>query len=204
MADTAQSTQSSSEPRILPRLRQHFDEVAVPALTEQFGYTNRMQVPKLEKVVINIGMGEAVGNAKALDNAVNDIQQITGQKPVITRAKRSIAQFKIRAGMPIGVKVTLRGARMYEFVDRLFNIAMPRVRDFRGVSPNAFDGRGNYTLGLREQLIFPEIEYDKIDRVRGMEITFSTTARNDAEGRRLLELLGMPYARPQTTQRLAS
>ncbi len=204
MADTAQSTQSSGESRIVPRLRQHFDEVAAPALTEQFGYTNLMQVPKLEKIVINIGMGEAVGNAKALDNAVNDIQIITGQKPIITRAKRSIAQFKIRAGMPIGVKVTLRGARMYEFLDRLFNIAMPRVRDFRGVSPNAFDGRGNYTLGLREQLIFPEIEYDKIDRVRGMEITFSTTAQTDAEGRRLLELMGMPYARPQQTQRLAS
>jgi large subunit ribosomal protein L5 len=201
MADTAQT---NGEPRVLPRLRQQYDEVAVPALIEQFGYKNRMQVPKLEKVVINIGMGEAVGNAKALDNAVNDIQTITGQKPIITRAKRSIAQFKIRAGMPIGVKVTLRGARMYEFVDRLFNIAMPRVRDFRGVSPNAFDGRGNYTLGLREQLIFPEIEYDKIDRVRGMEITFSTTAQTDAEGRRLLELLGMPYTRPQATQRLAS
>jgi large subunit ribosomal protein L5 len=201
MADTATT---NGAPRELPRLRQRFDEVAVPALTEQFGYTNRMQVPKLEKVVINIGMGEAVGNAKALDNAVNDIQIITGQKPIVTRAKRSIAQYKIRAGMPIGVKVTLRGARMYEFVDRLFNIAMPRVRDFRGVSPNAFDGRGNYTLGLREQLIFPEIEYDKIDRVRGMEITFSTTAQNDAEGRRLLELLGMPYARPQQTQRIAS
>ena len=201
MADTAQT---NGEPRIIPRLRVHFDEVAVPALMEQFGYKNRMQVPKLEKVVINIGMGEAVGNAKALDNAVGDIQTITGQKPIVTRAKRSIAQFKIREGMPIGVKVTLRGARMYEFVDRLFNIAMPRVRDFRGVSPNAFDGRGNYTLGLREQLIFPEIEYDKIDRVRGMEITFSTTAQTDAEGRRLLELLGMPYARPQQTQRIAS
>jgi large subunit ribosomal protein L5 len=201
MADTAQA---GSEPRVLPRLRQRYDDEVVPALTEQFGYTNRMQVPKLDKIVINIGMGEAVGNAKSLDNAVNDIQIITGQKPIVTRAKRSIAQFKIRAGMPIGVKVTLRGARMYEFTDRLFNIAMPRVRDFRGVSPNAFDGHGNYTLGLREQLIFPEIEYDKIDRVRGMEITFSTTAQTDAEGRRLLELLGMPYARPQTTQRLAS
>ncbi len=200
----AENAQTNSEPRVVPRLRQQYDEVVVPALTEQFGYTNRMQVPKLEKVVINIGMGEAVGNAKALDNAVADIQAITGQKPIVTRAKRSIAQFKIRTGMPIGVKVTLRGARMYEFVDRLFNIALPRVRDFRGVSPNAFDGRGNYTLGLREQLIFPEIEYDKIDRVRGMEITFSTTAQTDAEGRRLLELLGMPYARPQQTQRLAS
>ncbi|MCA1665926.1 MAG: 50S ribosomal protein L5 [Thermomicrobia bacterium] len=192
----------------MPRLRKQFDEVAVPALTEQFGYTNLMQVPKVQKIVINIGMGEAVGNAKALDNAVGDLQIITGQKPVVTRAKRSIAQFKIRQGMPIGVMVTLRGARMYEFMDRLFNIAMPRVRDFRGLSPDAFDGHGNYTLGLKEQLIFPEIEYDKIDRVRGMEISFVTSARNDAEGRRLLEMLGMPYSRPQGqaggVQRIAS
>jgi large subunit ribosomal protein L5 len=204
----AEPQANGNEPRLLPRLRRHYDEVAVPALTEQFGYTNRMMVPKIEKVVINIGMGEAVGNAKALDNAVGDIQTITGQKPVVTRAKRSIAQFKIRQGMPIGVMVTLRGARMYEFVDRLFNIALPRVRDFRGLSPDAFDGRGNYTLGLREQLIFPEIEYDKIDRVRGMEVSFVTTARTDAEGRRLLELLGIPYARPQgqagSVQRIAS
>jgi len=197
-----------AEPRPVPRLRKQFDEVAVPTLTEQFGYTNLMQVPKIQKVVINIGMGEAVGNAKALDNAVNDLQIITGQKPVVTRAKRSIAQFKIRQGMPIGVMVTLRGARMYEFIDRLFNIALPRVRDFRGLSPDAFDGHGNYTLGLKEQLIFPEIEYDKIDRVRGMEISFVTSARNDAEGRRLLEMLGMPYSRPQGqaggVQRIAS
>ena len=190
--------------RYVPRLRQQYEETAVPALTEQFGYKNRMQVPKLAKIVINIGMGEAVGNAKSLDNAVNDLQAITGQKPVITRAKRSIAQFKIRTGMPIGVMVTLRGARMYEFADRLFNIALPRVRDFRGVPTSAFDGRGNYTLGLREQLIFPEIEYDKIDRVRGMEVSFVTTAVTDAEGRRLLELLGMPYTRPQAVQRLVS
>jgi large subunit ribosomal protein L5 len=193
----AEARTQSAEPRVVPRLRRQFDEVAVPALTEQFGYTNLMQVPKVQKIVINIGMGEAVGNAKALDNAVNDLQTITGQKPVVTRAKRSIAQFKIRQGMPIGVMVTLRGARMYEFIDRLFNIALPRVRDFRGLSPDAFDGHGNYTLGLKEQLIFPEIEYDKIDRVRGMEISFVTSARNDAEGRRLLEMLGMPYARPQ-------
>jgi len=206
MAAEAQTTEET--PRVLPRLRKQYDEVAVPALREQFGYKNLMQVPRIQKVVINIGMGEAVGNAKALDNAVGDIQLITGQKPVVTRAKRSIAQFKIRAGMPIGVMVTLRGARMYEFVDRLFNIAMPRVRDFRGLSPDAFDGRGNYTLGLKEQLIFPEIEYDKIDRVRGMEISFVTTAKTDAEGRRLLEMLGMPYARPQgqagSVQRIAS
>lgn len=204
----AEAQTESAEPRPVPRLRKQFDEVAVPTLTEQFGYTNLMQVPKIQKVVINIGMGEAVGNAKALDNAVNDLQIITGQKPVVTRAKRSIAQFKIRQGMPIGVMVTLRGARMYEFIDRLFNIALPRVRDFRGLSPDAFDGHGNYTLGLKEQLIFPEIEYDKIDRVRGMEISFVTSARNDAEGRRLLEMLGMPYSRPQGqaggVQRIAS
>lgn len=206
MAAEAQTT--SDAPRVLPRLRKQYDEVAVPALREQFGYKNLMQVPKIAKVVINIGMGEAIGNAKALDNAVSDIQTITGQKPVVTRAKRSIAQFKVRAGMPIGVMVTLRGARMYEFIDRLFNIALPRVRDFRGLSPDAFDGRGNYTLGLKEQLIFPEIEYDKIDRVRGMEVSFVTTAKTDAEGRRLLEMLGMPYARPQGqasgVQRIAS
>ncbi len=204
----AEAQTESTAPRPVPRLRKQFDEVAAPTLTEQFGYTNLMQVPKIQKVVINIGMGEAVGNAKALDNAVNDLQIITGQKPVVTRAKRSIAQFKIREGMPIGVMVTLRGARMYEFVDRLFNIALPRVRDFRGLSPDAFDGHGNYTLGLKEQLIFPEIEYDKIDRVRGMEISFVTSARNDAEGRRLLEMLGMPYSRPQEqaggVQRIAS
>jgi large subunit ribosomal protein L5 len=204
----AEAQTESAEPRAVPRLRKQFDEVAAPALTEQFGYTNLMQVPKVQKIVINIGMGEAVGNAKALDNAVNDLQIITGQKPVVTRAKRSIAQFKIRQGMPIGVMVTLRGARMYEFIDRLFNIALPRVRDFRGLSPDAFDGHGNYTLGLKEQLIFPEIEYDKIDRVRGMEISFVTSARNDAEGRRLLEMLGMPYSRPQGqaggVQRIAS
>jgi len=204
----AEPQTQSAEPRPIPRLRKQFDEVAAPAMTEQFGYTNLMQVPKIQKVVINIGMGEAVGNAKALDNAVGDLQTITGQKPVVTRAKRSIAQFKIRQGMPIGVMVTLRGARMYEFVDRLFNIALPRVRDFRGLSPDAFDGHGNYTLGLKEQLIFPEIEYDKIDRVRGMEISFVTSARNDAEGRRLLEMLGMPYTRPQGqaggVQRIAS
>ena len=204
----AEAQTQSAEPRPVPRLRKQFDEVAAPALTEQFGYKNLMQVPKIQKVVINIGMGEAVGNAKSLDNAVGDLQTITGQKPVVTRAKRSIAQFKSRQGMPIGVMVTLRGARMYEFIDRLFNIALPRVRDFRGLSPDAFDGHGNYTLGLKEQLIFPEIEYDKIDRVRGMEISFVTSARNDAEGRRLLEMLGMPYTRPQGqaggVQRIAS
>ena len=153
-----------------------------------------MAIPKLDKVVINIGLGEAVQNPKALDAALNDLTLITGQKPVVTRAKKSIAGFKLREGMPVGVKVTLRGDRMYEFVDRLLSVALPRVRDFRGVSPKSFDGRGNYSLGLKEQLIFPEIEYDKIDKLRGMEIVFATTAKTDEEGRALLKLLGMPFA----------
>ena len=153
-----------------------------------------MAIPKLDKVVINIGLGEAVANPKALDAALNDLTLITGQKPVVTRAKKSIAGFKLREGMPVGVKVTLRGDRMYEFVDRLVSVALPRVRDFRGVSPKSFDGRGNYSLGLKEQLIFPEIEYDKIDKLRGMEIIFATTAKTDEEGRALLKLLGMPFA----------
>lgn len=203
MAANAEANAGDAAPYVARLKRQH-EEVVVPALIEQFGYKNRMQVPKMEKIVINIGMGEAVANARALDNAVSDLTQITGQKPVLTRAKRSIAQFKIRKGMPIGVMVTLRGARMYEFLDRLVNVALPRVRDFRGVPTNAFDGRGNYTLGLREQLIFPEIDYDKIDRVRGMEVSFVTTARTDADGRRLLELLGMPYTRPQAPPRTAA
>jgi len=197
MATNEEATTGEEAPRYVARLKTQYEEVVVPALIEQFGFKNRMRVPKLDKIVINIGMGEAVANAKSLDNAVNDLTLITGQRPVLTRAKKSIAQFKIRKGMPIGVMITLRGARMYEFYDRLVNAALPRVRDFRGVPANAFDGRGNYTLGLREQLIFPEIEYDKIDRVRGMEISFVTTARTDAEGRRLLELMGMPYTRPQ-------
>jgi len=197
MATNEEATTGEEASRYVARLKTQYEEVVVPALIEQFGFKNRMQVPKLDKIVINIGMGEAVANAKSLDNAVNDLTLITGQRPVLTRAKKSIAQFKIRKGMPIGVMITLRGARMYEFYDRLVNAALPRVRDFRGVPANAFDGRGNYTLGLREQLIFPEIEYDKIDRVRGMEISFVTTARTDAEGRRLLELMGMPYTRPQ-------
>ena len=163
-------------------------------LQEQFKYTNVMAIPKLDKVVINIGLGEAVQNPKALDAALNDLTLITGQKPVVTRAKKSIAGFKLREGMPVGVKVTLRGDRMYEFVDRLLSVALPRVRDFRGVSPKSFDGRGNYSLGLKEQLIFPEIEYDKIDKLRGMEIVFATTAKTDEEGRALLKLLGMPFA----------
>ena len=153
-----------------------------------------MAIPKLDKIVVNIGLGEAVQNPKALDAAVSDLTLITGQKPVVTKAKKSIAGFKVREGMPIGVKVTLRGDRMYEFADRLLNVALPRVRDFRGVSPKSFDGRGNYSLGIKEQLIFPEIEYDKIDKVRGLEVVFATTAKTDEEGRELLKLLGMPFA----------
>ena len=176
------------------RLKDKYLNEVVPGLQEQFKYTNVMAIPKLDKVVINIGLGEAVANPKALDAALNDLTLITGQKPVVTRAKKSIAGFKLREGMPVGVKVTLRGDRMYEFVDRLVSVALPRVRDFRGVSPKSFDGRGNYSLGLKEQLIFPEIEYDKIDKLRGMEIVFATTAKTDEEGRALLKLLGMPFA----------
>jgi large subunit ribosomal protein L5 len=176
-----------------PILKQRYAEQAVPRLMQEFGYANIMQVPRMQKVVINIGLGEAIQNGKALDAAAGDLAAITGQKPVITKAKKSIAAFKLRAGMPIGVTVTLRGVRMYEFMDRLYNIALPRIRDFGGVPSRSFDGRGNYTLGLREQLAFPEIDYDKVDKVRGMEISFVTTARTDAEGKRLLELLGMPF-----------
>ena len=178
----------------MARLKEKYLNEVVPGLQEQFKYTNVMAMPKLDKVVINIGLGEAVQNPKALDAALNDLTLITGQKPVVTRAKKSIAGFKLREGMPVGVKVTLRGDRMYEFVDRLLSVALPRVRDFRGVSPKSFDGRGNYSLGLKEQLIFPEIEYDKIDKLRGMEIVFATTAKTDEEGRALLKLLGMPFA----------
>ena len=182
---------------IVPRLRERYQSQTVPALMKEFGYTNIMQVPKLEKIVINVGLGEAVANAKAIDAAVGDIEAITGQKPVVTRAKKSIAAFKLREGMPIGAMVTLRGPRMYEFLDRLTNVPLPRIRDFRGISPNSFDGRGNYTLGLREQLAFPEIDYDKIDKTRGLEMSFVTTAKTDAEGRRLLALLGMPFAQTE-------
>ena len=177
------------------RLKERYLKEITPGLMEKFNYSSVMQVPKVEKVVINMGVGEAVGNPKVLDSAVEDLQQISGQKPVVTRAKKSIAGFKIRQGMPIGVKVTLRGERMYHFLDKLFNIALPRVRDFRGVSPKAFDGRGNYTLGLKEQLIFPEINYDKIDKVRGMDVVIVTTAKTDEEARELLEQLGMPFAK---------
>ncbi|MGQ9674895.1 MAG: 50S ribosomal protein L5 [Chloroflexota bacterium] len=179
----------------MSRLKEKYQNEAVPILMREFEYKNPMQVPRLDKVVVNVGVGEAIQNAKALDAAARDISAITGQRPVITRAKKSIAAFKVRTGMPIGTTVTLRGERMYDFLDKLFNVALPRVRDFRGVSPKSFDGRGNYTLGLREQLVFPEIEYDKIDKLRGMEITIVTTARTDEEARRLLELLGMPFSK---------
>lgn len=179
----------------MARLKEKYVKEVVPALMKEFGYSSIMQVPRVEKVVVNIGMGEALQNAKALDAATGDLAAITGQHPVITRAKKSIAAFKLRAGMPIGAIVTLRGARMYEFLDRLLTVALPRIRDFRGVPSRAFDGRGNYTIGVREQLVFPEIEYDKIDRIRGLEISIVTSARNDEEAHRLLQLLGMPFTR---------
>jgi len=178
----------------MARVHERYKAEIIPALMEEFGYKNVMQVPKLQKIVLNVGLGEAVQNTRAIDAAVGDLAAITGQKPVVTLAKKSIAAYKLREGMPIGAMVTLRGPRMYEFMDRLTSIALPRIRDFRGVSPNAFDGRGNYTLGMREQLAFPEIEYDKIDRTRGLELSIVTTARTDEEGRRLLTLLGMPFA----------
>ncbi|AIQ49557.1 50S ribosomal protein L5 [Paenibacillus sp. FSL R7-0273] len=177
------------------RMKERFLNEITPALMQKFNYTTVMQVPKIEKVVINMGVGDAVQNSKVLDAAVNDMQLISGQKPVITKAKKSIAGFKLRENMPIGVKVTLRGERMYYFLDKLFNVTLPRVRDFRGVSTKAFDGRGNYTLGLKEQLIFPEIEYDKVDKVRGMDIVIVTTAKTDEESRELLNQLGMPFAK---------
>jgi large subunit ribosomal protein L5 len=177
----------------MPRLKELYREQVVPALEKELGYKNVMQVPRLEKIVVNVGMGEALQNAKALDAAVQDIMIITGQRPIVTRARKSIASFKLREGNPIGVKVTLRGNRMWDFLDRLCNIALPRQRDFRGISPDAFDGRGNYSLGLREQLVFPEIQYDKIDRIRGLEITIVTSAQTDEEGYHLLRHLGMPF-----------
>ena len=175
------------------RLKEKYQKEVVPALQREFNYRNPMQVPAVNKVVINIGMGEAIQNAKAMDAAIADLATITGQRPVITRAKRSVAAFKLREGMQIGCMVTLRGERMYQFLDKLMNVALPRLRDFQGISPEAFDGRGNYTLGLREQLVFPEIDYDKVDKVRGMEVSIVTTARTDEEGRRLLGLMGMPF-----------
>jgi large subunit ribosomal protein L5 len=177
-----------------PRLRRRYKEI-VPAMMEAFNYQNLMEVPRLIKVVVNVGVGEALDNAKALDHTVQDIMTVAGQRPVITRARKSIAGFKLREGRSIGVKVTLRGNRMWDFLDRLMNVALPRQRDFRGVSPDAFDGRGNYTLGLREQLVWPEVDYDQVDKIRGMEVSIVTTAENDEEGRRLLALLGMPFSR---------
>ena len=177
----------------MAKLREVYQERAVPALMKRFGYKNRMEVPKLEKIVVNMGLGEAIQNIKILDSAVQELSQITGQKPVITKAKKSIAQFKLRTGMPIGCVVTLRKERMYEFLNRLVNVALPRVRDFKGLSGKSFDGRGNYALGIREQLIFPEIHYDKIEKVKGMNIVITTTAKTDEEGKELLRLLGMPF-----------
>ncbi len=179
----------------MARLKETYQNEIVEAMMKKFGYQNIMEVPKLDKIVINMGVGEAKDNAKALEGAVRDLEAITGQKAVITRAKNAIANFKIREGMPIGCKVTLRGEKMYEFMDRLINLALPRVRDFRGVNPNSFDGRGNYALGIKEQLIFPEIEYDKVDKVRGMDIIIVTTAKTDEEARELLKLFNMPFAK---------
>jgi large subunit ribosomal protein L5 len=176
------------------RLKEKYTSEVAKAMMEKFGYKNVMEIPKIEKVVLNMGIGEAVANPKVIDSAVADMTLISGQKPVVTRAKKSVAAFKIRAGMPIGAKVTLRGERMYYFVDKLFNVALARVRDFRGVSPKSFDGRGNYTLGIKEQLIFPEIEYDKVDKIRGMDIIIVTTAKTDEEARELLKLMGMPFS----------
>ena len=177
----------------MDRLQEKYINEVVPALTEKFGYKNVMELPKIAKIIINMGVGEAVGNPKALDAAVNDLTIITGQKPILTRAKKSLAAWKLRQGMPIGAKVTLRGVRMYQFLDKFMNVALPRVRDFRGISANSFDGRGNYAIGLKEQLIFPEIEYDKIDKLRGMNTVVVTTAKTDEEARELLKLMGMPF-----------
>lgn len=179
----------------MARIRDMYTSEIAPALMQQFGYKSVMQIPKLDKVVINVGVGDAKENSKAIDAVMKDIAAITGQKPVPTYARKSVANFKLRQGMKIGVKVTLRGERMYEFVDRLFNLALPRVRDFKGISPNAFDGRGNYSLGLKEQLLFPEIEYDKVEKIRGMDICFVTTAQNDEEARELLRRMGAPFAK---------
>ncbi len=176
----------------MQRLQKRYREEIVPTMMKEFGYKNVMQVPRLRKVVVNIGMGEAIDNPKSIEHAVNDLRVITGQQPVVTKARKSIANFKLRAGRAIGIKVTLRGDRMWAFVDRLINMALPRTRDFRGV-PDKMDGRGNYTLGIREQLLFPEIDYDKIDKIRGMEVSFNTTAENDEEARRFFELLGFPF-----------
>ena len=179
----------------MARLKDYYVDTVAPALMKKFNYKSVMEIPKLDKVIVNVGAGEAISNSKVIDAIVNDLTQITGQKPVICRAKKSVANFKLREGMPIGVKVTLRRENMYEFVDKLFNVAFTRVRDFRGINPNSFDGRGNYSTGIKEQLIFPEIEYDKIDKVRGMDINFITTAKTDEEAKELLEMLGAPFAK---------
>lgn len=187
------SQEAGTEHQFSPRLRETYRDQVVPALMEEFGYGNLMQVPRLERIVLNVGMGEAIQNVKLLESAANELGIITGQKPVTTRAKKAIAGFKLRQGMPIGAKVTLRSRRMWEFLDRLISLALPRIRDFRGISPKAFDGRGNYTLGLKEQLIFPEIEYDSVASIHGMDITIVTTARTNDEGKALLKHLGMPF-----------
>ena len=179
----------------MEKLREQYEKEVIPAMMKKFNYKSVMEVPRLEKVVINIGLGDIKDNPKSLDNAMNDLSIITGQKPIVTKARKSIAAFKLREGVNVGCKVTLRGEKMYEFADRLINLALPRVRDFRGVNPNAFDGRGNYALGIKEQLIFPEIEYDKVDKVRGMDIIFVTTAKTDEEARELLTLFNMPFAK---------
>lgn len=186
-------SETSAKP--VPRLKEKYLQEVVPALMAQFGYKNPMQVPRLEKVVINVGVGEGAHQPKLIDSTVEEIAAITGQRPIVTRARKSVASFRIRKGMPVGVKVTLRGNRMYYFLDKLFHLALPRVRDFRGVSPRGFDGRGNYTLGLREQLVFPEVDYDKVEKIRGMEISIITTAKTDEEAYALLKELGMPFAR---------
>jgi large subunit ribosomal protein L5 len=178
------------------RLKEQYNTSVVEGMMSKFGYKNKMAVPKIEKVVVNMGLGEAKDNAKVIEHATNDMATITGQKPIVTKAKKSISAFKLRTGMPVGCKVTLRGEKMFSFVDRLINVAIPRVRDFRGVSPDSFDGRGNYTLGIKEQLIFPEISFDQIDKLRGMEVVFVTTANTDEEARELLALFGMPFIRP--------
>jgi large subunit ribosomal protein L5 len=192
---TEQATPATAAPRAaVEGLRKRYADEAVPALQREFRYVNPMQVPRVDKVVVNIGLGEAIQNAKAIEAAVRDLTIITGQKPIVTKATRSIAQFRLRTGMPIGAKVTLRGQRMYDFLERTMRLALPRIRDFRGVPSRSFDGRGNFSLGFKEQLVYPEIDYDSIDRLRGFEISIVTTARNDEEGRRLLELLGMPFS----------
>jgi large subunit ribosomal protein L5 len=184
---------TAAAPKVQLRLKEKYQNKIVPTLIQRYAYANAMQVPRLEKVVVNIGVGESIQNPKALDAAVGDLKKITGQQPIVLKSRKAIANFKLRAGLPIGVKVTLRGARMYQFIDKLISVALPRIRDFRGISPNAFDGQGNYTLGLREQLVFPEVEYDKVDKVRGLEVTFVTTARTDQESRALLTELGFPF-----------